>query len=200
MKFALAKKINMTQIFDNEGLVLPVTALKLENLTVTGVKGLEKDGYEAVQVGFGERKMKNIPKPQHFNGKGFQGRKEFKVNSSDYKVGDSVETSSVFEPGDVIQVSAISKGKGFQGVVKRYGFAGAPASHGTHKVERRGGSIGGGPLTRVIKGKKMPGRMGSDRVTVKNLNVVKVDPENNLIWIKGSIPGTKGSLVEIRTI
>ena len=199
MKFILGKKQEMTQIFDESGEVHPVTVISTGPLTVTQVKTNEKDGYSAVQVGFGQRKAKNINKAQqgHMKDLGdFAVLKEFPGNGEE-KVGDKIEVSN-FEEGDVVEVSAISKGKGFQGVVKRHGFAGQPRSHGQKHTERAPGSIGATGPQRVFKGQRMPGRMGSDRVTTKNLKVVKIDNENNLIFIKGAVAGRRGTLVEIK--
>lgn len=203
MKFLLGIKQNMSQIFDEAGNVHPVTAVLTGKSVVTQVKEFGKDGYAAVQVGFGERREKNIAKPQrgHFKGLGnFRHVKEFRVKADEtgsYKVGDAIEPT-VFSDGDVIEVSAISKGKGFQGVVKRHGFHGGPRSHGQKHSEREPGSIGTAGWQKVIKGMRMAGRMGSDRVTVRNLKVVKVDAEAGVIYVRGAVPGRRGTLVEIK--
>jgi large subunit ribosomal protein L3 len=203
MKFILGKKLSMTQIFDEEGQVIPVTVLETGPVVVTQVKDVNKDGYKAVQVGFGDRNPKNIKKPQkgHLKDLGnFMHLKEFRIKEGDnqeYKRGDKIDTS-IFSEGDVVVVTASSKGKGFQGVVKRHGFAGGPRSHGQKHSEREPGSIGAGGIQRVLKGTKMAGRMGGDRISVKNLKVVRIDPKNNQILVRGAIPGRRGTLVEIK--
>ncbi|MBI4059721.1 50S ribosomal protein L3 [Candidatus Giovannonibacteria bacterium] len=202
MKFALAKKIQMSELFDEEGNVIPVTVLNASPLTVVQIKGKEKDGYEAVQAGFGEKKAKNIKKPQlgHFGKLGsFQRLVEFRNAGGAYNLGDKIDIS-VFEPGEKIKVSGISKGKGFQGVVKRHGFAGGPRTHGQKHSEREPGSIGATWPQRVLKGKRMAGRMGGRTVTVRNLEVVKVEAEKNLLYIKGALPGRRGTLLKITSV
>jgi len=197
MKFILGQKQEMTQIFNEEGRVFPATVLKIEPLTVTDIRTEERDGYNAVQVGTGERKEKNINKAQREIGN-YRSIKEFRTEGpSDLKVGDKIEIDS-FEVGDTVIVSGTSKGKGFQGVVKRHGFHGGPRSHGQKHSEREGGSIGATGPQRVFKGKKMPGRMGGDRTTIKNLKVLEIDKDNGLMYISGAIPGRRGSLVEVR--
>lgn len=198
MKFILGTKEKMTQIFDKEGVVHPVTVINAGPVTVTQIKGSEKDGYSAVQVGFGEKKDKNINKPEkgHLKDLGsFRYLREFE-SSDELKIGDKMDVTS-FEEGEEVIISAISKGKGFQGVVKRHSFAGGPRSHGQKHSERKPGSIGSTGPQRVFKGTRMAGRMGSDRITVKNLKVVQIDKENNQIMIKGAVPGRRGTLVEI---
>jgi len=202
MKFILAKKIEMSQIFDEKGHVRPVTWLEAGPVFVTQAKTKEKDGYVAVQVGFGSRKEKNVKKPQRKLGN-FAHLKEFRFiqpPTSDIQppsVGDRVDATT-FAEGDTVHVSGISKGKGFQGVVKRHGFHGGPRTHGQKHSEREPGSIGSTWPQRVIKGKRMPGHMGVDRVTVRNLKVLKIIPEKNLMAVSGAIPGPRGSLVEVR--
>jgi large subunit ribosomal protein L3 len=198
MKFILGTKQNMTQLFDDEGKVHPVTVLKTAPIVVTQVKTKDKDGYEAIQVGYGEKSAKRINKPQkgHYKDLGnFQYLKEVEGVSTP-AVGEKVE--STLEAGDTVTVSAISKGKGFQGVVKRHGFRGGPRTHGQKHSEREGGSIGAGGYQRVFKGIRMPGRMGGDRVTVKNLVVVAFDKETGELFVRGAIPGRRGTLVEVR--
>jgi large subunit ribosomal protein L3 len=200
MKFILGTKQNMTQIFDENGKVHPATILVAGPLTVTQIKSKETDGYNAVQVGFGNRNDKNINKPikGHLNGVNARFLKEFCVEDlSSFKVGDSIDLSG-FSAGDVIEVSAISKGKGYQSVIKRHGFKGQPRSHGQKHCENAPGSIGGGLRNRVPKGMRMAGRMGADRITVKNLKVLGVDKDNNQLVISGAIPGRRGTLVEVR--
>lgn len=201
MKFILGKKENMTEYFSEEGEVFPVTIVAAGPVTVTRVFSKEADGYNSVQVGFGTAKKERINKAQVGSMKGglFQTIKEFRIkptDTSDAKVGDVIDVSA-FAPGDLLQVTSVSKGKGFQGVVKRHGFAGGPRTHGQKHSEREPGSIGGGLRTHVPKGMRMAGRMGSDRITQKNLEVVFVDKEANLMLIKGAITGKRGSLVEI---
>ncbi|MCW9054491.1 MAG: 50S ribosomal protein L3 [Candidatus Pacebacteria bacterium] len=199
MKFILGTKQYMTQVFDETGAVSPATVLKAGPVTVTQVKTTEKDGYQAVQVGFGEKHEKNVASAQkgHFKDLGmFRTLKEFKTDE-EFNRGDVVDVSK-FEVGDVVEVSAVSKGKGFQGVVKRHGFAGGRRSHGNKHHERTPGSIGAQGPQRVLKGLRMAGRMGADRVTVKNLKVLQVDTQNNQIVLKGAVPGHRGTLVEIR--
>ena len=198
----LGTKGRMTQIFDDKGVVSAATVITAGPLTVTQVKGVEKDGYAAVQVGFGTRKEKNINNPQKGHTKdlgNFRYMREF-AGDGEMNRGDKVDIS-VFTPGDVVEVSAISKGKGFQGVVKRHGFHGGPRSHGQKNKERAPGSIGGGARAgaHVAKGMRMAGRMGGDRVTVKNLRVLQVDPSTNTLLISGAVPGRPGTLVEIRS-
>lgn len=197
----------MTQIFDEAGLVHPVTVLKAGPMTVTQVKTVATDGYNAVQVGFGKRSAKNINKAQqgHTKDGNFMYLREFRLPAQvgtdgepTIKVGDAIELST-FAKGDVVTVSSISKGKGFQGGVKRYGFKGGPRSHGQKHSEREPGSIGGGGRDggRVAKGKRMAGRMGGDRISTKGLTVVSVSPETGEIFIRGSVPGRRGTLVEV---
>jgi large subunit ribosomal protein L3 len=200
MKFILGQKENMMEYFTEDGKVVPVTIVSAGPLTVTRVFTKELDGYDAVQVGYGTKKKEKISKPALGTMKGgnFRFMKEFRLKdgASEVKEGDVIDVSS-FTAGDKLQVSGTSKGKGFQGVVKRHGFAGGPRTHGQKHSEREPGSIGGGLRTHVPKGMRMAGRMGSDRITQKNLKVVLVDLENNLLLIKGAIPGVRGSLVEI---
>ncbi|NQV00537.1 MAG: 50S ribosomal protein L3 [Parcubacteria group bacterium] len=192
MKFILGKKIGMTQVFNQDGRVVPVTLIEAGPCFVLQIKTKEKDGYSAVQIGFEEIKEKRIKKSQ--KGKAFRYLKEFPKN--DLKINDEINVS-LFNPGEVVKVTGISKGKGFQGVVKRHGFAGMPASHGTKHTERAPGSIGSAFPERVVKGRKMAGRMGNDRIVVQGLKIADIDKENNLIAIKGAIPGRKGTLLEI---
>jgi len=197
----LGTKGKMTQVFDEKGVVHAATAILAAPLTVTQVKTKEKDGYEAMQVGAGVRREKNVAKAQQGHLKDLtlsRYLREF-PQSGEAKRGDTIDIS-IFVPGDVVEVSAISKGKGFQGVVKRHGFSGGPRSHGQKNKERAPGSIGGGGRAggRVVKGMRMAGRMGGDRVTVRNLKVLQVDAETNTLLISGAVPGRPGTLVEIR--
>lgn len=189
----------MTQIFDKEGNVIPVTLVRALPNTVVQVRTKDKDGYSAVQMGMGERKEKNIKKPQreHFKDLGnLRYVREFRTDAS-FERGAKIDVSQ-FSEGDPVKVSGISKAKGFQGVVKRHGFHGAPASHGTKHALREPGSIGATWPQRVIKGMRMAGRMGGVRVSTKGLKIAKVDVENNMLAIKGAVPGKRGTLLEIR--
>lgn len=201
MKFIVGTKKKMSQIFTDAGRVIPVTIVHAPKNTVTQVKTVDTDGYNSVQVGYGEQKESRINKAQRTKGN-VRGLKEFRIKEgvSDKNLGDVIDISA-FAEGEVVTVSAISKGKGFQGVVKRYNFKGGPRTHGQKHSERERGSSGGGPGRaggRVVKGMRMAGRMGSDRVTVSNLKVVRIDTERNEIFISGAIPGRAGTLVEIR--
>jgi large subunit ribosomal protein L3 len=200
MKFILGTKQNMTQIFDENGKVHPATILSAGPMTVTQLKTKDIDGYNAVQVGFGQKKEKNITKPLLGHLKGTHARfiKEFRLDEpAKFKVGEIIDLSG-FAVGDMIEVSAISKGKGYQSVIKRHGFEGQPRSHGQKHSENAPGSISGGLRNMVPKGMRMAGRMGAERVTVKNLKVLGVDKENNQLLINGAIPGRRGTLVEVR--
>lgn len=191
----------MTEYFTEDGVVVPVTIIASGPNVVTQVKTKTTDGYNAVQVGFGTKNAKNLSKALkgHLKDLGnFRFIKEFREDAEPtMKVGDALLVSDVFAVGDKIQVSGTSKGKGFQGVVKRHGFAGGPRTHGQKHSEREPGSIGGGLRTHVPKGMRMAGRMGSDKITQKNLKVIFIDKENNIMLIKGAVPGVRGSLVEI---
>ncbi len=194
----------MTQVFDKNGNVRPATIVgDVSPLVVTQIKSKATDGYDAVQVGFGTRKVKNINKAQKGHSKdlgNFATFKEFPgVAGKTYAIGEKIDVSS-FKEGDIVEISAISKGKGFQGVVKRHGFGGGPRSHGQKHSEREPGSISGGTRNggRVPKAMRMAGRMGSDRITVKNLTVLHVDAVANQIFLEGAVPGKRGTLVEIR--
>jgi large subunit ribosomal protein L3 len=201
MKFILGTKERMTQYFDAEGRVFPATIVNAGPVTVTKVLSGDNDGYTAVQVGFGSQKEQRTNKAQKGEWQGletFKIVKEFRLEgASDLKRGDIISVDS-FKEGDTIVVSGTSKGKGFQGVVKRHGFHGGRRSHGQKHSEREPGSIGAGGIQRVFKGTRMAGRMGGDRISVKNLNVLAIDSVNNQLLIKGAIPGRRGSLVEIR--
>ncbi len=197
-KFLLGTKLEMTQIFDENGKVAPITLIEAGPVVVTQIKTKDKDGYDAVQVGYG--KKKNITKPLkgHLKDAGnLKWIREYRVSGNEIKVGDKIDVS-ILNEGDKVLLSGISKGKGFQGVVKRHGFHGMDKTHGTKKKHRSPGSIGSRFPQHVRKGKRMAGRMGSDRVTRRNVQIVKIDKENNLIAVKGAVPGARGTLVEIR--
>ena len=199
MKYIVGTKVNITQLFDESGKVAPVTIVKVMPNVVTGIKTVERDGYTAVQVGTVEQKESRVNKAQlgQFAGKGYKEVQEFRTEGApEAAIGDTLTVES-FEKGDAITVSGTSKGKGFQGVVKRYNFKGGPRSHGQKHSEREPGSIGGGLRTHVPKGMRMAGRMGSDTVTVKGLKVMAVDAENNLIYISGAVPGRRGTVISI---
>ncbi|HFC10718.1 MAG TPA: 50S ribosomal protein L3 [Candidatus Kaiserbacteria bacterium] len=202
MKFILARKVRMTQIFTEEGRALAGTVLKAGPVTVTQVKIPETDGYASVQVGFDNQKPERLSKPMrgHLKDKSFKVLKEFRVeNPSDYSVGMEI-TLDEFSEGDKVRVSGTMKGRGFAGVVKRHGFHGGPRSHGQKHSEREPGSIGGSGGRaggRVAKGMRMAGRMGNTRVTVEGLKVLAVDTKAGEIIISGAVPGARESLVEI---
>lgn len=198
MKFILGKKQGMSQVFDNEGRIVPVTVIEAGPCFVTQVKDEEKDRYQAVQIGYEKLKDKKIKKSQ--KDKPYRYLKEFSIFNDQFskKIGDEINVS-IFKEGDIVKISGISKGKGFQGVVKRHGFSGGPASHGHRHVLRTPGSIGSMFPQRVVKGKKMPGHAGTERITTTGLKIVKVDKENNLLAVKGAISGANGGLIEIKS-
>lgn len=198
MKFMLGTKQNMTTIFTEDGTAHAATILTAGPLVVTQVKTAESDGYKAVQVGYGELAERKANKPETGHGKGKAYRVSREFRDAEAEVGQTIDVS-VFAPGDVVEVSANTKGKGFQGGVKRHGFSGGPRTHGQKHSEREPGSIGGGGRAggRVVKGMRMAGRMGGNRITVKNLQVLQVLPESGEIVIRGAIPGRRGTVVEI---
>jgi large subunit ribosomal protein L3 len=198
MKFILARKERMTQIFDDQGIVHAGTILKTEPAVVTQVKTLEKDGYVAVQVGYEAQKAERVNKAQRAT-KAFKVIKEHRGEVGELAVGSAIGVDA-FSAGEEVRVVGTSKGKGFQGVVKRHGFKGGPRSHGQKHSERERGSSGGGPGRaggRVAPGMKMAGRMGGNRITVTNLKVLHVDAKAGEIIISGAVPGPRGSLVEV---
>jgi len=214
MKFILAKKLEMSQIFDGEGNVIPVTLVQAGPCFVTQIKNEDKDKYSSVQIGFDEAKRINKPRAGHLKktniSKNLKFLKEFRLDNSkqktdnseeksEFKIGDEIK-ADIFKEGDAVKVSGLTIGRGFQGVVKRHGFKGGPASHGQKHSLRRPGSIGATFPERVPKGRRMAGRMGHERVTVRNLKIAKVDAENNIIAIKGAVPGKRGTLLEISSI
>lgn len=206
MKFVLGTKEQMTQVFDAQGNAHPVTILRVTPAKVTQVRTMEKDGYEAVQIASGAQKEHRVSKAERgHQGGAFKHVVEFRPRTGTEEsvagfAKDATFDASVFAEGDVVRVSAISKGKGFQGVVKRHGFAGDKASHGRKHSLRAPGAIGAGGMQRVFKGKRMAGRMGGDRVTVNNLKVVAVNKDENIILIRGAVPGRRGTLVEVRSV
>jgi large subunit ribosomal protein L3 len=202
-KAILATKVGMTQVFNAEGVLVPVTVLQAGPCVVTQVKTEENDGYKAVQVGFVDKREKLVNKPQkgHFDKAGVSYKRfvrEFRFeNAEEYSVKDEIK-ADIFAEGDKIDATAVSKGKGFQGAIKRHGQSRGPMAHGS-KYHRHAGSNGAcSDPSKVFKGKRMPGHMGSKQVTVQNLEVVKVDVENNLLLVKGAVPGPKKSLVTIK--
>ena len=202
-KAILATKVGMTQIFNDEGVLTPVTVLQAGPCVVTQVKTVENDGYEAVQVGFVDKREKLVSKPVkgHFDKAGVSYKRfvrEFRFeNAEEYSVKDEIK-ADIFAAGDKIDATAISKGKGFQGAIKRHGQSRGPMAHGS-KFHRHQGSNGAcSDPSKVFKGKGMPGHMGSKRITIQNLEVVRIDAENNLILVKGAVPGPKKALVTLK--
>jgi len=200
----IGRKLGMTQVFTENGTVIPVTIIEAGPCAVVQIKTKEKEGYNALQLGFMEKKPQRVNRPlsRHFqkSGKGpFYILREFRVDEvGDYQLGQEI-TSEVFNVGDYVDVIGTSKGKGFTGVIKRHGFSGAPGSHGTHEYFRHGGSIGSSAFpSRTFKGKKMPGNSGNSRVTVQNLRIVGIKPDRNILLVRGAIPGSANSIVIIR--
>lgn len=205
MKGILGRKLGMTQIFGDDGAVIPVTIIEAGPCYVTQKKTVENDGYDAIQLGFGEIRPKSVNKPKqgHLNKAQtplVKYLQELEVDNADsYEAGQTID-ASIFQLGDFVDVIGTSKGKGFGGVVKRHHFSGGPKTHGQSDRWRSGGSIGAGTTPgRVFKGTRMAGRMGNDRVTVQNLRVALVDPEKNLIAVRGAVPGARNGLVVIQT-
>lgn len=197
----LGKKLGMMQWFDEEGRAFAATVIEAEPNVVIQVKTDQTDGYRAIQLGYGKAKRTNKPMKGHFERAKVEPRRhlrEFRVEDpSEYKVGQEISVE-IFQEGEQVTVSGISKGKGFAGVMKRHGFAGGPASHGSD-AHRRPGSIGTMRATgKVFKGQRMAGRMGAERVTVRGLTVLKTDPAKNLIVLKGAVPGPRGALLELK--
>ena len=204
MRGLLGKKIGMTRIYDIDGNAVPVTVLQAGPCTVTQLKTIDNDGYDAIQVGYGERKQKHLSKPLkgHFDKAGVEPKRilaEFeKVPGFDYQVGQSFHVG-IFNEGDYVNVSGLSKGKGFTGVIKRHNFARQKKTHGTGHTERAPGSIGqASDPSRVFPGMRMAGQHGSAKVTIENLEIMKIDKENNQLLIKGAVPGAKNSTLFIR--
>ncbi len=199
----LGKKIGMTSVFSADGKNMPCTVIEVGPCVVTQVKTVDNDGYDAVQIGFQPKTDKHTTKAEagHFKAAGVTPQRylvEFRELEREFKLGETLKVDDVFEENIYVDVTGTSKGKGFQGVMKRYNFGGGDASHGNKRRHRTGGSIGASATpSKVIKGKKMAGRMGGERVTVQNLEVIKVIPEHNLLVVKGSVPGAKNSTVII---
>lgn len=202
MKFIIGKKVAMSQVF-RDGKVVPVTKVKAGPCSVTQIKTKEKDGYQSAQIGYGYKKKIKKPLLGHLKKSATPKDnshylKEFSIDSEqEIKIGDQIKVD-IFEKGDKVDVASKSKGKGFQGVVKRHGFHGSPATHGHKDQLRMPGSIGSTDAARVFKGKKMGGRMGGKRITVKNLEVIDIIPEENLLLLKGAVPGARNSILEIK--
>ena len=201
----IGKKLGMTQLFTADGSVVPVTVIETGPCVVVQKREATREGYNAVQLGFGSKKSQRVNKPEQGHmkkvGKGaFQFLREFHSEEvSQYEVGQEIKVSDLFKAGDRIDVTGISKGRGFAGVIKRWRFGGFPASHGTHEYFRHGGSIGNRSYPgRVFKGKKMAGHWGNERVSIQNLEVIEVRPEGNLMLVKGSVPGSKRGVLMIR--
>ena len=204
-KGLLGTKLGMTQIFDQNARVVPVTVIQAGPNTVTQVKSPERDGYAAVQLAYGEVKPKAVTKPRagHFAKAGVEPRRHLvelrTTDAGDYTLGQELK-ADVFAPGDRLDVVGVSKGKGVAGVMKRHGFKGLGASHGTERKHRSPGSVGAcATPARVFKGMRMAGHMGHERVTVLNLEVAKIDPDRHLVLVRGALPGPKGGLVMIRS-
>jgi len=203
-KAIVGEKVGMTQVWDDENRVVPVTVLRVSPVRVVQIKTPESDGYSAIQVTFGVKDENKLTQPEagHFRSAGVEsGRKlvELRLDDvSEYTVGQEI-SADILENGELVDVTAVSRGKGFAGAMKRHGFGGAPASHGAHRVHRKPGAVGQcATPSRVFRGKKMPGRMGNDKVTTLNLEVVKADPEAEVILVKGSVPGARGATVIVR--
>jgi large subunit ribosomal protein L3 len=203
-KGIIGKKVGMTQIFDEKGNVIPVTAIETEGNIVAQIKTVETDGYQSIQLGYGDVKDKHINKPEagHFAKAKLPNKKhlrEFRLDSvENYKVGDEVKVD-IFEAGEKVDIQGTSKGKGFQGVIKRHGQHRGPMGHGS-MYHRRPGSMGATSTPgRVFKGKKLPGHMGKVTVTIQNLEIVKVDTDKNVLLVKGSVPGPKGAILKVKS-
>jgi large subunit ribosomal protein L3 len=205
MNGLIGKKIGMTQVFGADGTVVPVTVIQTGPCVVVQKKETSKDGYNALQIGFGSRKAQRVNKPEqgHFAkaGKGaFEVLREFRTDKvGEYELGQEIKAADLFKSGDRVDVAGISKGHGFSGVIKRWSFAGFPGSHGTHEYFRHGGSIGNRSYPgRVFKGKRMAGHWGDERISIQNLEVVEVRADNNLVLVKGSVPGAERGVLLIR--
>jgi large subunit ribosomal protein L3 len=203
-KCMLGKKIGMTQIFNDNGLLIPVTVIEAGPCTVVQKKTTENDGYDSIKVGFIDVKEKSLNKPQKgtFSKVKVQPKKylrEFRLeDSQNYEVGQDIKAGDMFQAGDRVDISGISKGKGFQGTIKRYGQKGGRETHGSMYHRRVGSMSANTNPARVFKGKKLPGHMGVDKVTIQNLDIVRVDDEKNIILVRGAVPGPKGGLLVIK--
>lgn len=203
-KFILGKKIGMTQVFNEDGLLIPVTVIEAGPMTVIQKKNPETDGYSSVKVGFGDVHERRINKPQKgvFSNLKISPKKhtrEFRVDDLEqYEVGQEIKVADMFQNGDCVDVTGTSKGKGYAGVIKRYGFSRGRETHGSRHHRRVGALAGCSDPGRVFKGRKLPGHMGFERVTVQNLDIVRVDSERNLLLVKGAVPGAKGGLLIIK--
>ena len=203
MKAILGEKLGMTQIFNDESQAIPVTVIKAGPVKVTQIKRVATDGYDAIQVAFKELAQVNGPQAGHFAKAGIAPAKhlvEVPVDEIDsFELGQEITVGDLFTPGQKADVTGVSRGKGFAGVMKRHNFKGQGASHGAHKVHRAPGAIGAcATPARVFKGKRMPGRMGNERTTIMNLDIVEVDDDRNLLMVRGAVPGPKGAVVLIR--
>jgi large subunit ribosomal protein L3 len=201
----IGKKVGMTQFYNADGNVVPVTVIETGPCVVVQKKETAKDGYSALQVGFGSKKIQRVNKPQRGHmakaGKGaFEVLREFRSEDvSQYQVGQEIKVGDLFKAGDLIDVAGVSKGHGFAGVIKRWSFGGFPGSHGTHEYFRHGGAIGNRSFPgRVRKGKKMAGHWGNERISIQNLEIVAVQPDENLLLVKGAVPGAKRGVVIVR--
>lgn len=201
-KFLLGEKLGMTQIFNDDGTVVPVTVVKIEPNIVVQTKTKDKDGYEAIQIGTGSRHKVTKPLKGHLKNLGnlrfLKEHRSLTINDQEVKSGDKLDIS-IFAPGDMVKVTGVSKGKGFAGVMKRHGFHGMPFSHGHHHVARHGGSIGQRFPQHTLKGMRMAGRTGGVKSTARGLKIIQVDVENSLLAIKGAIPGNKGGFLIIQS-
>ena len=200
-KFLLGIKIGMTNVYSETGLQFPATVIEAGPCYISQIKTNENDGYNAVQIGYMFDRKANKPKKNHFSKnkcEPMKYMKEFRIDNDDqFALGEKIDVK-IFSEGEHVRVSGISKGKGFAGVMKRHGFSGGRASHGKNSVMRKGGSVGAGSdPSRIWKGQKMPGRYGGDKVTSQNLEILKIDVENNLLFIKGAVPGANNNLVSI---
>lgn len=205
MNGLIGKKIGMTQVFGADGSVVPVTVIQTGPCVIVQKREMERDGYKALQFGFGSKKSQRVNKPEQGHlvkaGKGaFQVLREFRLDDvAQYELGQEIKVSDLFKVGDRVDVSGTSKGRGFAGVIKRWGFSGFPASHGTHEYFRHGGAIGNRSYPgRVFKGKRMAGHWGNERISVQNLEVVGVRAEENLLLVKGAVPGARRGVLLIR--
>jgi len=203
MKAIIGEKLGMTQIFNDDSQAIPVTVIKAGPVKVTQIKTVASDGYDAIQIAFKELASVNGPQAGHFAKAGVTPQKHLVevpvAEIAEYKLGQEINVSDLFTAGTKADVTGISRGKGFAGVMKRHNFAGQGASHGAHKVHRAPGAIGAcATPARVFKGKRMPGRMGNEKTTIMNLDVVQVDGDRNLLMVRGAVPGPKGAVVVIR--